>query len=124
MHKTIERPSAVVLLVVAAAAAVSGLGAGPAMAAGSDTTTTTFAVDAGTLDIVAPASVAVGSGGAPGTVLNGSLGAVTVTDSRAAADASWLATVTSTNFVTGGATGPETTLASEVGYWSGAATAS
>jgi hypothetical protein len=94
----------------------------PAAAAPTDDTVTTFAVAAGTLDIVAAATADLGEG-APGAAVNGSLGAVTVTDGRAAADASWATSVTSTDFTTGGATAPETVLATEVGYWSGPPTA-
>lgn len=94
----------------------------PAAAAPTDDTATTFAVSAGTLDIVAPETAALGSG-APGTDINGALGVVTVTDGRASGDASWISTVTSTVFQTGGGTPPETVLAAEVDYWSGPATA-
>jgi hypothetical protein len=97
-------------------------GAFPATAAPTDDTTVTFDVAAGSLDIVASATADLGEG-TPGTAINGSLGAVTVTDSRASADASWEATAISTVFQTGGGTPAETVLASEVDYWSGAATA-
>jgi hypothetical protein len=109
------------IFVVGAAAAMVGLVAGPAAAAPSDSTTTTFEVLAGTLDIDTPASATIGTGGAPGTVINGSLGAVTVSDTRAAADASWLASVVSTVYSTGTGTPTQTILASEVDYWSGPA---
>jgi hypothetical protein len=82
----------------------------------------TFDVQAGTLDIDAPGPADLG-GGAPGTDLVGQIGPVTVTDSRASADASWQSTVVSSNFTTGGGTPSEVILASEVEYWSGAATA-
>jgi hypothetical protein len=104
---------------VGVAMAVTAL---PAAAAPTADTVTTFAVTAGTLDIVAPATAALGSG-APGTDINGALGVVTVTDGRASADASWAVSVTSTVYQTGGGSPPETVLASEVDYWSGMATA-
>jgi hypothetical protein len=44
------------------------------------------------------------------------------TTERVAANAARVATVTSTNFTTGGATATETVLASDVTYWSGPAT--
>jgi hypothetical protein len=94
-----------------------------AQAAPTADTTVTFEVLAGTLDIVAPATADLGTGAVPGAALSGSLGAVTVTDTRAGADASWTARVTSTDFTTGGGTAPETVLASEIDYWSGGATA-
>jgi hypothetical protein len=105
----------------AIAAVTVGYAAAPAAAAPSDSTTVTFDIGAGTLDIDAPASSALGSG-SPGGVIDGALGPVTVTDGRASADASWVASVTSTNFVTGTGTPSEVILASEVDYWSGPAT--
>lgn len=94
----------------------------PAAAQPTDDTVVTFDVLAGTLDIIAPPTADLGEGD-PGTDITGPIGPVTVDDSRAALDASWLATVTSSDFTTGGATPPETILASEVDYWSGPATA-
>ena len=107
-----------ILLVGAAAAATVGLVAGPAAAAPSDSTVVTFEVLAGTLDIDAPATADLGTG-TPGGLINGALGLVTVTDARASADASWVATVTSTVFTTGTGTPSQTILPSEVEYWSG-----
>ncbi|MEO3925409.1 hypothetical protein ABGB07_16290 [Micromonosporaceae bacterium B7E4] len=106
------------LVIGVAATAAVGLAAAPAVAAPTDTTTVTFDVTAGTLDIDAPASADLGAG-APGTAINGSLGPVTVTDARASADASWTASVTSTVFTTGTGTPSQTILFSEVDYWSG-----
>ncbi|MGW4462447.1 hypothetical protein [Micromonospora sp. NPDC004704] len=111
-----------ILLVGTAAIAAVGLAAAPAAAAPEADTVVTFDIEAGTLDIVAPAAADLG-GGAPDTDITGPIGPVTVTDSRASADASWEVTVTSTDFTTGGATASETILASEVDYWSGPATA-
>lgn len=110
------------LIVGGAVAVFVAGGAISATAAPTDTTTVTFEVLAGTLDIDAPATADLGTG-IPGGVISGSLGPVTVTDTRASDDASWEATVTSTVFQTGGGTPPETVLASEVDYWSGPATA-
>ncbi|MEH1165705.1 hypothetical protein V6V47_10000 [Micromonospora sp. CPCC 205539] len=114
--------TAKICLAGAAATAMVGFLAAPAAAAPTDTTTVTFEVLVGTLDIDAPATADLGSG-APGGTITGQLGPVTVTDSRGAADASWVATVTSTVFQTGGGTPAETVLASEIDYWSGPATA-
>jgi hypothetical protein len=87
-------------------------------------TTTTFAVTADVLDITIPDATTLSSGAAPGGFASGNLGAITVTDERAAADASWTATVTSTAFTTG--TEPfdasETVPTTNVYYCSGAAT--
>ncbi|MEU8113671.1 hypothetical protein [Micromonospora sp. NPDC048947] len=114
--------TAKIVLAGAAAAAMVGFLAAPAAAAPTDTTDTTFEVLAGTLDIVAPATADLGDG-APGGTITGQLGTVTVTDSRGAADASWVASVTATVFQTGGGSPPETVLPSEIDYWSGPATA-
>ncbi|WP_410822338.1 hypothetical protein [Micromonospora sp. 050-3] len=114
--------TAKICLAGAAAAAMVGFLAAPAAAAPTDTTTVTFEVLVGTLDIDAPATADLGSG-APGGTITGQLGPVTVTDSRGAADASWVASVTATNFQTGGGTPAETVLATEIDYWSGPATA-
>ena len=114
--------NAKVFLVAASAAAMLTVAASPAAAAPTDDTVVTFDVAAGTLDVLAPGTANLGSG-APGTNISGSLGPVTVTDSRASADASWTSNVTTTVFQTGGGTPPETILPSEVDYWSGPATA-
>ncbi|WP_430498509.1 hypothetical protein ACQRWP_26285 [Micromonospora trifolii] len=111
-----------ICLAGAAAAAMVGFLAAPAAAAPTDTTTVTFEVAAGTLDIDAPATADLGTG-APGSTITGQLGPVTVDDSRGAADASWVATVTATVFQTGGGTPAETVLPGEIDYWSGPATA-
>lgn len=109
------------LLVSTAATLTVGLAATPALAAPSDATTVTFQILAGTLDIDAPATVGLGSG-TSGAAISGSAGPTTVIDSRASAVASWVATVTSSNFQTAGGTPAETVLADEIDYWSGPAT--
>ncbi|MFY1635791.1 hypothetical protein ACN27F_21365 [Solwaraspora sp. WMMB335] len=110
-----------IMAVVGVAAAAVAMTAVPA-AAQSDTTTT-FDVDAGTLDITAPATADLGNGDA-GTTISGQLGAVTVDDTRAAADASWTAEVVATNFITDdGGDASEIVTPGNIDYWSGAATA-
>ncbi|WP_091458651.1 hypothetical protein [Micromonospora inyonensis] len=106
----------------ATAVVTVGLGAASAVAAPTDSTTVTFEILAGTLDIDAPTTADLGDG-APGGTITGQLGPVTVTDSRGATDASWVATVTASVFQTGGGTPPETVLPEEIDYWSGPATA-
>jgi hypothetical protein len=101
----------------------AGLTAIPTSTALADDTTATFEVTAGALTVDAPATATVGTG-APGSVVNGALGPVAVTDARASADGSWVASVTATNFVTGASTPSEVTLATEIDYWSGPVTAS
>ena len=99
----------------------SALALATAIPASADDTTVTFTLTGGGIDISAPASVSLGS--SSGSAFSGQLGAITVTDGRNAADASWEASVTSTDFTTGGATTVETLgAADDVAYWSGAAT--
>jgi hypothetical protein len=93
-----------------------------AHAATSGDTTVTFTVTAGALSITVPASVDLGSG-PPGGTITGNMGPVTVTDQRGALTAAWTATVSSTDFTTGGGTPAETISKSNVSYWSGPATA-
>lgn len=93
-----------------------------AYAATTGDTTVTFTISAGTLDITVPASVSLGSG-SPGGSITGQMGAVEVTDLRAALTATWTTTVSSTDFVTGGGTPAETISNAAVSYWSGPFTA-
>ena len=79
------------------------------------TTTTALEVLVGTLDIDARPPPDLGDG-APGGTITGQLGTVTITDSRGAANTSWVASVTATVFQTGGASPPETILPEEINY--------
>ncbi|NIJ12462.1 hypothetical protein FHU38_002806 [Saccharomonospora amisosensis] len=72
-----------------------------------------------TLTITAPTDAFLGSTVVGGT-LSGQLGTVTVT---ATGGPGWTATVSATDFTTGGATAPETIPNNVVRYWSGRATA-
>jgi hypothetical protein len=83
----------------------------------------TFTVSSGPLSIAVPESKALGSTGRPGTITS-TLGTVTVTDARALLAPTWAATVSSTDFTTGGGSALETIANTEVNYWSGPATAS
>lgn len=67
------------------------------------------------LNITAPASVALGST-TPGGTISAHLGSVTVDTTLGG---SWTATVSATNFGTGGHTTAETITKSRVSYWSG-----
>jgi hypothetical protein len=87
-------------------------------------TTTTFSLAAGSLSISAPASHDLGSGSTGGGTVSAQLGTVTVTDNRGALAGTWTASVSSTDFTTGGATANETIGKGQVTYWSGTATAS
>lgn len=59
----------------------------------------------------------------PGGTITGQLGAVQVTDLRGNLVSTWITTVTSTAFTTGGASAAETIPVSAVKYWSGPTTA-
>lgn len=90
--------------------------------AGSDPdTTVTFAVTTGALSLTAPVSADLGSG-APGTTISGSIGAITVTDDRAALNSSWTVTAAASDWTTGGGTGPETIPAADATYTPGSIT--
>jgi hypothetical protein len=92
----------------------------PARAAG---TTTTFTLATGVLSISAPASSDLGTGSTGAGTLSAQLGSVTVTDNRGALLGTWTASVSSTDFTTGGATASETIAKGQVTYWSGVASA-
>ncbi len=85
-------------------------------------TPTTFGITAGGLGVAVPAAANLGSA-APGASATAQLGAVTVTDDRAALGAAWTATVSATAFTTGAATAAETVANTALSYWSGPATA-
>jgi hypothetical protein len=85
------------------------------------TTTVTFAVTSGALTMTAPTAANLGSG-APGTDISGSLGAVSVQDTRALLTAAWTVTAASTAFTTGTATPAETIPVSDISYAPGSIT--
>lgn len=99
-----------------AAAAAAILPAAPALAAGTGSTTATFTISTGTLSISVPASVNMGTVASGSPDVSALLGDVQVTDLRASLAGSWTTTVSSTNFVTGTGTGPETVPNSDVRY--------
>jgi hypothetical protein len=111
----------------AAAAALAAPGAAqipalPAAGPGDPDTTVTFAVNVGGLSMTAPTSTSIGAGD-PGTTIGPTaLGAVTVTDVRAALGATWTATASSTDWTTGAGTPAETIPAGDVTYDPGALT--
>jgi hypothetical protein len=121
MRSLLRRKLAVLATVIGMAFA--SLASTPAQAA--DTTTTFTLTAAGGLSISAPASKSLSAGTATNAgSLTSALGGVTATDLRGALGASWTATVSSTDFTTGGATAAETIPKADVSYWSGAATGS
>ena len=107
-------------------AAVATTGASAAMAAPNPDTAVTFTVTNGALTIDAPTAVALVPGGAdtglPGTVVAGTMGTTTVTDLRAALDTPWTASVSESDFTTGGATAAETIPAAAATYDPGTVT--
>jgi len=97
---------------------------GIASAATTGTTTTTFTLTGGSLSITVPGTtVNLGSVSVAASSVTGQLGTVTVSDGRGLLSGSWTSTALSSKFTTGGATAAETILATNVSYWSGAATA-
>ncbi len=115
MKKKVLAAAAVGVALIAAAA--------PASLSWAEDTTVTVTVGAPDgLSISVPGTANIGSAN-PGATASGQLGPVTVSDQRAALNASWTATVIASDFTTGGATGPETIPNINVLYWSGPATA-
>lgn len=84
-------------------------------------TTVTFTVTPVGMTITVPDEALNIGNSAPGGQISGQLGTVSVSDERAALDASWTASVIATDFTTGGGTGPETIANINVRYWSGEA---
>jgi hypothetical protein len=120
-----SRLTAVALTSGLAVAGFAGV-AGPAQAANSGSTITTFAITGGALNITVPAStVALNTGtvNAGAATAAGQLGSVTVADTRGLLVNSWTTTVSSTTFVTGGASANETVAVANIAYTSGASTA-
>ena len=99
--------------------------AGPANAATSGSTITTFAITGGALNITVPAStvaLATGTVNTGAATASGQLGSVAVADPRGALVNTWSTTVSSTTFVTGGASTNETVPLANIAYSSGGAT--
>ncbi len=95
----------------------------PAAASTTGNTTTTFALGGGGLSITVPASADLGNAPASSGTLVGTLGNVTVTDTRAGLATSWTVTVSSSDFTTGGGSAAETIDSDQVSYAPGGATA-
>ena len=86
----------------------------PASAAPSGTTTTTFTLSSGTIDIAVPSNASLPAGNSGTTSVSGQIGSVTVTDSRGNV-LGWTASAASTGF-----TGDSGTTSTAVSYSSGA----
>ena len=78
-------------------------------------TTVTFTVTSGDLTITALGSASLGTG-LPGNAVAGFLGKVTVTDDRAALDATWAVSASSTDFTTGSGPTLSTIPVADGGY--------
>ncbi|MFD4139092.1 hypothetical protein [Streptomyces sp. NPDC058572] len=109
-------------VLISCVAALVGATSLPAVAQPSGDTTVTFTVSTSNLTIEVPASDNLGSA-FPGQTITGQLGTVTVNDQRAAANATWTASVISTQFDTGSDDDTEIILPNLVTYWSGQTTA-
>ncbi|GAA3093367.1 hypothetical protein [Streptosporangium carneum] len=112
-------------LVVALGAVVLPAHADTCPASTTCSTTVSFTVTAQNgLTIAVPDVPANIGGGVPGNQISGPLGAITVTDQRAALAATWTASViaASGGFTTGGGTAAETISTADALYWSGTAT--
>ncbi|MGW4644363.1 hypothetical protein ACWEN6_37990 [Sphaerisporangium sp. NPDC004334] len=119
-------PAAAVAIGAALMVAPSATPAEAGTCAASTTcpTTVTFTVTApDSLTIAVPDGPVPIGGNTPGNPVTGQLGLITVSDQRAALTATWTATVSATNFTTGGGTAAETIPTTSVQYWSGPATA-
>jgi hypothetical protein len=112
--RSIIRLAAVTATALAAVAAT----AVPAMASGGPSTSTSFSLSAGALNVSAPATANLGTFSIDAGSASGSLGPVTVTDNRGLLVGTWTASVISTSWVNGGSTIP----ASAGNYSAGLAT--
>jgi hypothetical protein len=89
----------------------------------SASTAATFSLTGGALSITEPSTATLGTAVPGALTLSGSLGTVTVSDTRGNLTATWTASVTSTNFTTGTSPGTYQTVAnSSIAYSAGTAT--
>jgi hypothetical protein len=97
---------------------------GLAGAATPGTTTTTFTLTGGAISITVPGTtVNLGSVSVAAGTITGQLGTVSVNDGRGLLSGGWTSSVTASKFTTGAGSAAETIAATNVEYWSGAATA-
>ncbi|MER5421653.1 hypothetical protein [Streptosporangium roseum] len=109
------------LSLAASIALLLALGA-PAASASGAAAMATVAWRADPLEITVPASASLGSS-VVGSTISASLGTVTVVDSRGGVPP-WTATVSATDFTTGGGSPAQTIAKTNIAYWSGPSTAS
>ena len=119
--ETLRRPLLVLLAFALAPGAVT-VSAAAAAGAATGPTAVTFTVATGTLSITTPDAVNFGTAPVGATSVSGSLGTVTVSDTRSAALRGWTASVTSSDFITGTGTGNQDIPAANVSYSPGLAT--
>lgn len=98
----------------ASATPARGLAGSPG--GGDPETTVTFSVNVGGLTMTAPKSADLGSGDPGGTITGDLGGNVVVTDLRATLGGTWVATASSTDWITGDATPDETVPAGDATY--------
>ncbi|MFI6455375.1 hypothetical protein ACIBF6_27890 [Streptosporangium amethystogenes] len=92
----------------------------PAASTSEAVASATVAWRADALTITVPASANLGSGAA-GNTISASLGTVTVVDTRGGMPP-WTATVSATDFTTGGGSPAQTITKANISYWSGTIT--
>lgn len=86
----------------------------------SASATSTFTLTSGTLSITEPAGSNIGTAAAGAPTVSGSLGNVSVADTRGSLTATWTATASSTNFTTGTSPGTyQTVTNSNISYTAG-----
>jgi hypothetical protein len=120
----LRRPLFVLLALALTPAAVSVTAAAAAGASTGPTTVTFTVQSTGSLSITTPDSTSFGTASVGATSVSGSLGTVTVSDTRSGTLRGWTATVTSSDFLTGTGTGNQDIPAANVSYSPGAGTTS
>ncbi|MEV4185435.1 hypothetical protein AB0J28_28840 [Streptosporangium canum] len=120
--RTSLSPAASIALLLTLGAPVTSASGAPVTSASGAAAMATVAWRADQLEITVPASASLGSG-VVGSTISASLGTVTVVDSRGGVPP-WTATVSATDFTTGGGSPAQTIAKANVTYWSGPSTAS
>ncbi|MFI6795808.1 hypothetical protein [Streptosporangium canum] len=120
--RTSLSPAASIALLLTLGAPVTSASGAPVATASGAAAMATVAWRADQLEITVPASASLGSG-VVGSTISASLGTVTVVDSRGGVPP-WTATVSATDFTTGGGAPAQTIAKANVAYWSGPSTAS
>jgi hypothetical protein len=122
--KPLRKPLIALAALALVPAAVSVTAATAAGASTGPTSASFTLTQTGSLSISTPDSVSWGSVPVGTATVGGSLGTVTVTDTRSGSARSWTASVSSTDFITGAGTGNQDIPAANVSYSPGLATGS